>query len=277
MYWLHQWWTSYLTNGIPLKLNHCGLSTYFLFVVRLTPCHFLPVCRHMPYISMTISLITPLHSVIKSYSPCVVNSYVYSSDSKNRHSMQEPQAVSTVIFPSLSVQRSNTASCGQQDITVTSQWMRWRLRSPASRLFTQPLIQTQIKENIKAPRHWPLCWEFTGNRWIPIQMASNAANVSIRHHDKVRLVTFETHSWAERLDWRLLSMAFIYLADELFTARSREVSKPRSWDVMMIISRCKLTGISAALLPVRLSNFRAICKKGLNQNLTASKLRLILG
>ena len=29
------------------------------------------------------------------------------------------------------------------------------------RLFTQPLIQTQIKENMKAPRHWPLCGEFT--------------------------------------------------------------------------------------------------------------------
>ena len=25
----------------------------------------------------------------------------------------------------------------------------------------------QIKENIKAPRHWPLCGEFTGDRWIP--------------------------------------------------------------------------------------------------------------
>ena len=25
----------------------------------------------------------------------------------------------------------------------------------------------QIKENIKAPRHWPLCGEFTGHRWIP--------------------------------------------------------------------------------------------------------------
>ena len=24
----------------------------------------------------------------------------------------------------------------------------------------------QIKENIKAPRHWPLCGEFTGDRWI---------------------------------------------------------------------------------------------------------------
>ena len=37
----------------------------------------------------------------------------------------------------------------------------------ASRLFTQSFIQTQIKENIKAPRHWPLCGEFTGDRWIP--------------------------------------------------------------------------------------------------------------
>ena len=41
------------------------------------------------------------------------------------------------------------------------------LKSPASRLFTQPFIQAQIKENIKAPRHWPLCGEFTGDRWIP--------------------------------------------------------------------------------------------------------------
>ena len=37
----------------------------------------------------------------------------------------------------------------------------------------QPFIRAQIKENIKAPRHWPLCGEFTA------QMASNAENVSI--------------------------------------------------------------------------------------------------
>ena len=39
--------------------------------------------------------------------------------------------------------------------------------TPAWRLFTQAFIQTQIKENIKAPRHWPMCGEFTGDRWIP--------------------------------------------------------------------------------------------------------------
>ena len=42
------------------------------------------------------------------------------------------------------------------------------------------------KKNIKAPRHWPLCGEFTGDRWIPAQMASNVENVSNwwRHNAK---------------------------------------------------------------------------------------------
>ena len=48
----------------------------------------------------------------------------------------------------------------------------------------QPFIQTQIKENIKAPRHWPLCGEFTGVGEFPAQWAIYAENVSIwwRHH-----------------------------------------------------------------------------------------------
>ena len=40
-------------------------------------------------------------------------------------------------------------------------------QTPTSRLITQPFIQAQIKENIKAPRDWALCGEFTGNRYIP--------------------------------------------------------------------------------------------------------------
>ena len=67
-------------------------------------------------------------------------------------------------------------------ITVTSWWIQWRLKSPASRLFTQLFIQVQIKENIKVPRHWPLNSPVTGE--FPAQMASNAENVFIwwRHH-----------------------------------------------------------------------------------------------
>ena len=59
-------------------------------------------------------------------------------------------------------------------ITVASKWARWRLKSPVARLFTQPFVQVQINENIKAPRHWPLWGEF------PAQRASNAENISIR-------------------------------------------------------------------------------------------------
>ena len=62
-----------------------------------------------------------------------------------------------------------------------------RLKLPASRLFIQPFIQAQIKENIKASRHWHLCGEFTEGGEFPAQRASNAENVSIwwRHHEFV--------------------------------------------------------------------------------------------
>ena len=34
-------------------------------------------------------------------------------------------------------------------------------------VYSTVYIHAQIKENIKAPRHWPLWGEFTGDRWIP--------------------------------------------------------------------------------------------------------------
>ena len=42
-----------------------------------------------------------------------------------------------------------------------------------------------MKENIKAPRHWPLCGEVTGTGEFPAQRASYAENASIwwRHHE----------------------------------------------------------------------------------------------
>ena len=68
--------------------------------------------------------------------------------------------------------------------TLMSQWAWWRLKSPALRLFTQPLIQAQIKENIKAPRHCLCEGNSLGTGEFPAQMANNAENVSIwwRHH-----------------------------------------------------------------------------------------------
>ena len=49
-----------------------------------------------------------------------------------------------------------------------------------------------MKENIKAPRHWPLCGEFNETGEFPAQRTSNAENVSIwwRHHDIRRCYRF---------------------------------------------------------------------------------------
>ena len=63
------------------------------------------------------------------------------------------------------------------------------------------VIQAQIKENIKAPRHWPLCGEVTGTGEFPAQRVSNTENVSIwwRHH---YIEWKDTFVWATRLPTR---------------------------------------------------------------------------
>ena len=100
---------------------------------------------------------------------------------------------------------------------MTSQWDRWRHKSPASPLFTQPFIRAQIKENTKAPRHWPLCREITGTGEFPAQMASNTENVSIwwRHHGFV-------------LNWRFLQSSIQSI--HIF-----------SYDFVEILRTCKIT------------------------------------
>ena len=52
--------------------------------------------------------------------------------------------------------------------------LKWRHNERAGVSNHQPhdcllnrLFKAQIKENIKAPRHWTLCGDFTGDRWIP--------------------------------------------------------------------------------------------------------------
>ena len=57
---------------------------------------------------------------------------------------------------------------------LDSQQLQWRHNERYGVSNHQPqdcllnrVFKVQIKENIKAPRHWPLCREFTGDRWIP--------------------------------------------------------------------------------------------------------------
>ena len=77
------------------------------------------------------------------------------------------------------------------------------LKSPVSRLFTQPFIQAQIKENTKAPRHWPLCGEFIGNRWMSHTNGQWRGNVSIwwRHHGSISVCFFSWIHCGLRSHW----------------------------------------------------------------------------
>ena len=51
--------------------------------------------------------------------------------------------------------------------------LQWRPNERGSVLITSVSIVFSAvgsgadQSNIKAPRHWPLCGEFTGDRWIP--------------------------------------------------------------------------------------------------------------
>ena len=83
------------------------------------------------------------------------------------------------------------------NITVASQWVRWRLKSPASRLFTQSIIRKSKKTaKLRATGLWAGNSPVTGE--FPAQRASNAENVSIwwRHHE---------HGWTS---WLYLRSAF---------------------------------------------------------------------
>ena len=75
-----------------------------------------------------------------------------------------PVRVDLTIWPQ---QKNMGQNVSEKLIELTSYWARWRLKSLASQVFAEPFVQVQIKENIKAPRHWPLWGKFTGDRWVP--------------------------------------------------------------------------------------------------------------
>ena len=88
-----------------------------------------------------------------------------------------------------------------------------RMSAVAYEITSISIVQVQIKQNIKAPRHWPLQEEFTGDRWIPRKKAaSNAENVSIRWRHYVKFVEGTS-------SWMISSIAFV----------KKKVSKRTIW------------------------------------------------
>ena len=100
--------------------------------------------------------------------------------------------------------------------------------SQITSLTIQPFIQAQIKENIKAPRHWPLCVEFTGTGEFPAQMVNNAENVSIwwRHHElSTHLDTYsDLNDQRSEKGRERLKINLVYSSSR-FTYQSRQSNK----------------------------------------------------
>ena len=104
-------------------------------------------------------------------------------------------------------------------------------------------FKVQIKESIKAPRHWPLWGEFTEDRWIPRTEASNAENVSIwwRHHDFFKTgVTVDAGSYdgfpTQRANSSSKSLGgFLVLAVQTF---GQTAGLPVIWDAMTLNESC---------------------------------------
>ena len=102
-------------------------------------------------------------------------------------------------------------------ITITSWWARWRLKSPAFRLFTQRFLQAKIKKSkLRVTGLYEGNSPVTGE--IPSQRASNAENASIwwRHH--VYSVTAYRRGtvWPNDLPcliWKINKMVLVFLAE----------------------------------------------------------------
>ena len=88
-------------------------------------------------------------------------------------------------------------------ITLTSQWARWRLKSPASRLFTQLFIQVQIKKKHQSSASLAFMWRI------------HRGPVNSPHKRPVTRKMFHlmTSSW--EAIWLLISLNYqIYIIDK---------------------------------------------------------------
>ena len=106
----------------------------------------------------------------------------------------------------------------------TLQWRpklaRWRLKSPASGLFALSLIHTRIKENIKAPRHWPLWGEFTVTGGFSSQRAGDAEYVSIwSGRDRPQIDVDDDHADSDAGLNSIQHPAWLWALSEEFASR----------------------------------------------------------
>ena len=152
--------------------------------------------------------------------------------------------------------------CELFHIMTTLQWARWRLKSPASRLFTQLFSSGADQRKHQSSASWPSWWDFTGDRWFPrtkgqwrakcFLLMTSSLNIEIgnsgQSHGRSLLVHFYTlpSRCSKHRYWPTNGMfwfiVYIYTY-KLFKKRCPEVSKQQYilWDPYVPASIFKFT------------------------------------
>ena len=129
--------------------------------------------RLLLFKSTCCTFLKPLRKFLPSPEMLLLPTYKFTRQHFNEHS---PGSDANLLFSKFSVDISRIPQ--NAPTSMRSRHIPPKLYSynnerdgvsnhkPHDCLFTQLFIQA--KENIKAPRHWPLWGEFTGDRWIPL-------------------------------------------------------------------------------------------------------------
>ena len=150
---MHILWDILHISG--LRLKWWCLSCYF-------PVHFIMFVWTTPYFYVELALINALHSFdakcVKkvlcvdwfwSITCCIPKTWLSPTKSKNQRLWMH--AINTMQDPKMHF--TDVKCCPlltwRSFITMTSQWARWRLKLPASPLFTQPLFGRTSKKTSK--------------------------------------------------------------------------------------------------------------------------------
>ena len=138
----------YLALYIQQPIN--DISHVFIFIYLITHCRYFD--NSLPIFSMCSA-------------PYVITDYIYFSSMILRGQWDSD-------FPAEAFKMQTKK--GLYSARIWSDPSQWRHNEHFGVSNHQPhhcllsrLFKAQIRENIKALRRWPLCREFTGDRWIP--------------------------------------------------------------------------------------------------------------
>ena len=154
------WWFGVSLNRVKKFYLLITLSHWWLILDMLYYAYVCEICKTFKWDMCCILWVIDLCHIFAIRTPHVLRCRIRRSNEIQFHLL-----FWLTLFHSREISKpGDLGKNSQWNITVTPYCARRCLKSPASRLYTQSSIQPQIK----APRHLPLCGEFTDDRWIPL-------------------------------------------------------------------------------------------------------------